>query len=313
MKKYSLTILFILLLGLIVSIKTIWAQPAPDYTTIVQDYPLLPACEGNTECRPGQGIFGLPQFVKYIFLFALGVVGIVALLGIIMGAFGYVTSAGNPQKAADSKEKIIAALLGLLLLLGSALILNMINPDLLKLKEAPAPPLTVYPIPYTPEEQGCRFLSASWNRGIINVGDRATLTFKFSEECRNLPLPWVRDWGDSKHLKQDRPGGWDPWCDVMLQDPASGTTDINNLTTSFVYTFNRHCTDKWGADECTNFYIPFFLPISINTYPICSFIKEQPEIFFIEGRIYPITGITQYVPRLRIQVRDLNADGGCCW
>lgn len=175
MKKYSLTILFILLLGLIVSIKTIWAQPAPDYTTIVQDYPLLPACEGNTECRPGQGIFGLPQFVKYIFLFALGVVGVVALLGIIIGAFGYVTSAGNPQKAADSKEKIIAALLGLLLLLGSALILNMINPDLLKLKVV----VPEVDVPITNPFQDfttCHYTGATVAPTTIRAGEMAQFT-----------------------------------------------------------------------------------------------------------------------------------------
>lgn len=101
-------------------------------TTIVKSYPELPACNGN-KCQPGDEGFGLPQFIKYIFLFALGAVGLAALLVIIIGGFGYLTAVGNPQKASDAKNKIFAALLGVLLLLGSYVILNTINPDLLKL------------------------------------------------------------------------------------------------------------------------------------------------------------------------------------
>jgi len=120
MKKYLLiTLLVIIVLGLAGSIQAT--------TTIIQDYPeiggISPQKEGTT----------LPHLVKYIFLFAIGIAGIVGLLAIIIGAFGYLTAVGNPQKASDAKDKIISALLGLLLLLGSYLLLNIINPDLLKL------------------------------------------------------------------------------------------------------------------------------------------------------------------------------------
>jgi len=100
--------------------------------TIVEDYPKLPACEGNAECVPGDPNFGLPQFINYIFIFSLGIVGLVGLIAMIIGGFGYMTSTGNPQKAAQAKDKIISALLGLLLLLGSYVLLSIINPDLLR-------------------------------------------------------------------------------------------------------------------------------------------------------------------------------------
>lgn len=109
------------------------AGSAQAYVTIIKDYPELPACKDNEKCRPGQGGFGLPEYVKYIFIFSLGAVGIIGMLALIMAAFSYVTSAGNPQKASDAKDQIVSALLGLLLLLASWLLLNMINPDLLKL------------------------------------------------------------------------------------------------------------------------------------------------------------------------------------
>jgi len=97
-------------------------------TTIVKDYPELGGI------NPGDKEITLPEFIKYIFLFSLAIVGIVGLLAIVIGAFGYLTAVGNPQKASDAKNKIISALLGLLLLLGSYILLNTINPDLLELK-----------------------------------------------------------------------------------------------------------------------------------------------------------------------------------
>ncbi|MBU3922825.1 pilin, partial [Patescibacteria group bacterium] len=72
----------------------------------------------------------IPGLIKYIYLFALGIVGFVALLSIVIGAFQYTTSAGNPTKAGEAKERIMSALLGVLILLSAVLILNTINPDL---------------------------------------------------------------------------------------------------------------------------------------------------------------------------------------
>ena len=77
---------------------------------------------------------GLPEFIKYIYLFALGAAGFVALLAILIGAIMYVFSAGNPQKAGDAKNRILSALLGILILLASVLILRTINPNLVEME-----------------------------------------------------------------------------------------------------------------------------------------------------------------------------------
>lgn len=136
MRKILLTILLISLFFTI----TDFVHAQENYPTIIQDYPRLQACDSDPDgCRPGEEGFGFPQFIKYLFIFALGSVGIIGLLAIIMGAFGYVMSVGNPQKAADAKSQILSALLGLLLLLGSWILLNMINPDLLRLRELTLP------------------------------------------------------------------------------------------------------------------------------------------------------------------------------
>lgn len=95
------------------------------------DYPTIP---GAT--KPGaEGIEGreLPEFIKYIYLFALGAVGITALIAMLIGALMYVFSSGKPDKMADAKDRIISAILGIILLLVSVLILQTINPDLIRI------------------------------------------------------------------------------------------------------------------------------------------------------------------------------------
>lgn len=88
----------------------------------------------------------LPEIIKYIYLFSLGIVGLMAFVSIIIGAVQYITSAGNDTKIGDAKDRITSALLGILILLASVLILRTINPDLINIDfklpaiVAPGPP-----------------------------------------------------------------------------------------------------------------------------------------------------------------------------
>jgi hypothetical protein len=82
--------------------------------------------------KPGETT-DLPQIIKYIYMFSLGIVGIVALLAMIIGAAQYVMSAGNPSKASDAKDRIYSAILGIIILVASVLILRTINPDLVNI------------------------------------------------------------------------------------------------------------------------------------------------------------------------------------
>ena len=75
----------------------------------------------------------VPELIKYIYTFALGICGITALASIIYGAAQYTFSAGDASKAGDAKDRITQALLGILILLAAVLILTIINPDLISL------------------------------------------------------------------------------------------------------------------------------------------------------------------------------------
>ena len=77
----------------------------------------------------GQGSFNI---VSNLYQLALGVSGLLAFGAIVYGAIVYTLAAGNPGGQNEGKEWIKQALLGLLLLLGAYIILNTINPALVK-------------------------------------------------------------------------------------------------------------------------------------------------------------------------------------
>jgi hypothetical protein len=94
----------------------------------------------------------LTQYIRYLYLFGLGAVGIAALGVLVTAGFRYMLSDTIDSKD-EAKKMIQGALSGLVLALAAYLILNTINPDLVKLKK---PETTIQTQPPTDQksEQG---------------------------------------------------------------------------------------------------------------------------------------------------------------
>lgn len=72
-----------------------------------------------------------PAFhILALYNFAIAISGILAFTIIVIAGFIWVTSAGSPEKINRAKEMIFNAILGLLLLIGSFVLLKTIDPDL---------------------------------------------------------------------------------------------------------------------------------------------------------------------------------------
>lgn len=106
------------------------AQPQTiEYETLVP----LPGIGWDPSVTPGQDnrVRSLPEYVNGMFRLLIGVAAGLAVIVIIIGGVEYMTSDVINNKE-SGKEKIRQALLGLLLAIASWLILNTINPDILK-------------------------------------------------------------------------------------------------------------------------------------------------------------------------------------
>ncbi len=133
--KKILFLFILLILFLIPLVPGVLAAAQPRSLEIT--YPTVPGATPPTTVETE-----VPEYVKYIFNFLIVISGLVALGVIIYAGFQYFTSVGDPGKMQDSRDRILSALLGLVILVGSWLILMTINPQLLV--------LTIKPIPFVP-------------------------------------------------------------------------------------------------------------------------------------------------------------------
>lgn len=76
----------------------------------------------------------MPRCINQIYRWSLGVVGILAILMVVYGGYLVMLSAGNAEQATKGKEMIFSAIVGMLILFTAYLILNTINPDLVRLE-----------------------------------------------------------------------------------------------------------------------------------------------------------------------------------
>jgi len=80
--------------------------------------------------KPTVTTISLPEYVKYIFNISIALAGLIIFGVLVYAGFRYLTSAGNVSAMQDAKERVGGAGLGILVLLGSYLILTTINPQL---------------------------------------------------------------------------------------------------------------------------------------------------------------------------------------
>jgi len=98
----------------------------------------------------GEGGATFSQYASRVLKFGIITGALLAVVMIVISGFKYITAAGDTGKIEDAKDKIWQALIGLLVIVGSYLLLNTINPDLLNMdlgitplemrQPAPTPP-----------------------------------------------------------------------------------------------------------------------------------------------------------------------------
>lgn len=114
--KKSETIFFLSLLG------TLFLSPA-----FAMDFPSIGGVEINSSTSAA-------DFIVYLFNLSIAVGTFIAAIVLIMAGVDYVSSRGEPAKIGEAKNKIKNAFLGLIILLASFMILNIINPQLTSIK-----------------------------------------------------------------------------------------------------------------------------------------------------------------------------------
>jgi hypothetical protein len=83
----------------------------------------------------------IANYVKAIYKYLIGIVGIVAAIMLMVGGVVWLTAGGSPEKVKQAQEYIVGSLTGLVLALGSFLILGTINPALVNFRVSSIKPV----------------------------------------------------------------------------------------------------------------------------------------------------------------------------
>ena len=134
----------------------------------------------------GTKVENIGDYIRGIFKFGLIAIGLVAFGAIVVGAIQYTVSAGNESQTKEGKDRILHGIYGVVLLLLSFLILNTINPDIIRLREPAAPTYEVTPIGgfeiFIPTEE----LPAVC-KNCVNFHDKVCITTGYTLEDRLKP------------------------------------------------------------------------------------------------------------------------------
>lgn len=126
-KKYVIFLIFIVLI-------------APFFLFTLKGFAVSAGCSSGGPCLSPPGISegktsDFTELLRWLLRFMFYASGILAVLMLVIGGVQYVLagSTGNPEKIGDAQSRLLAALGGLVLALGAWIILNTINPNLLKI------------------------------------------------------------------------------------------------------------------------------------------------------------------------------------
>jgi hypothetical protein len=103
----------------------------PFFLVVILLTPFVVGAQANPCTGGAAGNIG--ECVSQIYLWSLGLSGILAVAMSIFGGYLVMSARGNGQQASQGKSYIYSSLIGLVLLLAAYLLLNTINPDLTNL------------------------------------------------------------------------------------------------------------------------------------------------------------------------------------
>ena len=139
----------------------------------------------------------LTALVSTVFSFLLIIAGLAAFIMVVWGGVKYLTSSGNASITRDAKKQIFAALLGLIILFSAWMILSLINPELVNIKEPgsiPQPEAKQPEVPATPApETPAAFYYIPLGKVIDNVISQERETLPKMREFANLAARCGRD------------------------------------------------------------------------------------------------------------------------
>ncbi|OGL73414.1 hypothetical protein A3F28_00875 [Candidatus Uhrbacteria bacterium RIFCSPHIGHO2_12_FULL_57_11] len=174
----------------------------------------------------------LAQYLEAIYRYALSIIGVVATVMVVYGGIRWLTAAGNMTAIGEAKKVIGNAVIGLIIALGSYLILFTINPEIVKFRALRVAFIeqATLPLAYAEIAEGEGESGTGAGRPGAGAGGCAHYAQEISSQgiqCQAgsaMPSPTGLGWNCNYHTQQAQqirgstPSGSKPLLDVKSLD-----------------------------------------------------------------------------------------------
>lgn len=193
----------------------------------------------------------LPEYIRYIFNFALAISGLIIFAALIYGGVRYLTSVGDPSKMKDGLDQIFAGVLGFIILFSSYLILTTINPQLIILTiERPEPPVLTFELPGVYLFANEKWSPSPYSLSASNLEDFNDQVTKIRIENPKVWDPEREEWlltgdyafGAVLHEDIDYQGR----CKIFLDAPEEEGRDVGVNQPSSISVFRKTTKTPYG-------------------------------------------------------------------
>lgn len=220
------------------------AQPVPTIALNL-DYPKF----GPFDLNVNQS---LPEMIGFFYYFIVGISGLAAFVMLVYGGVQWLTSGAIPSQASEARDKVRNAIIGLLLVLASFLIIQVINPELTVIGGKPL----IDPCSDSAKKAKCTPGTAITPLSSSNV----TLTVDSKSSLSILPgtASIAIDWKTTQptvlcQADTVQPAAYATLWTGAKAESGSETVAIATIPDGTFLQFNIRCTDATGTVEANAF------------------------------------------------------------
>ncbi|GEM_PF-3400898 len=254
--KYSI---FLLLIAIGIMIPHFAAVQA---ITLNLDYPKFGPFDLNTNQS-------LPEIIGFFYYFIVGISGLAAFVMLVWGGVQWLTSGAIPSQAGEARDKLKNAIMGLLLVLASFLIIQIINPELTVISGKPLVDPCSDPANAVKCTQGTAILPGGAVSGITLTVDGQPSKTIIPPATGTIQLAWSTGLASpvcGANTLSSNPGS--PVLDALFDGPQAApsgtkTIDLSSvsalLTDGTILDFDLGCT---GTGVPTEIHAKVFVIIS---------------------------------------------------
>jgi len=164
----------------------------------------------------------IADYINIIYKYAIGVVGIVAAVVLMIGGVVWLTAGGNAGQVSEAKAWIGSSLTGMILVLTSYMILYQINPDLVNIKATKITPIGEKKVVALNDKMAQTIGNCSWQQEKTN---------EYPEKYKNSNCDKNKK---NKQEAKNNPENYGCWCKKLSSTKSNGVT----------------CPDKFWPAHC---------------------------------------------------------------